>query len=107
MHRLADGGIHEPARIEAALELVQRVLAAADAAAEVEALVAAPARPGRRLEEEDVHRAEFAALVGTGAQVVVQPRRRSQAQRARRDLVAEMSVEANEVRPLDGPPVLR
>src|SRR2546423_1757992 len=107
MHGFADRGAPDPARVEAALELVQRVFTAAAAPAEVEALVAALTRPRRRFEEEQVHGAELSPLVGARAQVVVQPRRRRQTQRSRDDVAVDLRVEADDARALERLPVRR
>src|SRR6185312_15246527 len=59
--RLADRGRDEALGVEARLEVVQRVGAAAQASAEVEALVAPLLRPARRLEQDERRRARRAA----------------------------------------------
>src|SRR2546423_7246630 len=77
MDCLPDRGLDQPAGVEAELELEQRIVRAADAAAEVEALVAVRLRPSGCLEEEQVVGA--AASLG-GAEVVVEPRRAREAE---------------------------
>src|SRR4029453_6881509 len=51
--RLADRGVDEAFGVEARLEVVQRVLLAAEAAPEVEALEAAPLRPACGLQQDE------------------------------------------------------
>src|SRR5204863_9896469 len=93
---LADRGLAASGRIEAPLELVQRVLPAAEAAAEVEAAEAPRLGPFRRLEENEVARARRPGPLARGAEVVVQPWSRRQAEGARDELSVEHGIEDDE-----------
>ena len=96
MHGLAEVRGERPARVEAPLELEERVLEAADAAAEVEAREPVRRGPGGRLHEEEVVRAELLAALRRGAEVVVEERRRREAEDARDDLAVDAGVSADE-----------
>src|SRR3954471_335338 len=78
--RLADRELAFGVRVEAALELVERVRPAADPAAQMEELEARLARPAGRLVEDEVARTEPPPFVARGAQVIVQPRLRREAE---------------------------
>src|SRR5437016_1405776 len=104
MDCLPDCGLDQPAGVETELELEQRVVRAADAAAEMEALVAVRLRPARGLEEEQVVGA--AGALG-GAEVVVQPRRACEAEeRGARTGVVERLEEHQPVSVRERAPVL-
>jgi len=94
--RLADRGLDQALGVEAGLEVVQRVGLPAQAAAEVEALVAVRLGPRRGLEQDEGRGAGLAPLVGRAAQVVVQPGRARQAERRGDDLAVDRGVEAGE-----------
>jgi hypothetical protein len=94
--RLADGGLDQALGVEARLEMVQRVGLAAQAAAEVEALVAVRLCPARGLEQDERRGAGLTALVRRATEVVVQPRLARQAKRAGDGLALDGGVEADE-----------
>ena len=77
MNGLPDRGLEQSALVEAELELKQRIVRSADAAAEVEALVAVRLRPAGSLQEKEV---VGAACALGGAEVVVEPRRAREAE---------------------------
>src|SRR5256886_4430284 len=95
---------------EALLEVEQRVLAPARSAAEVELLEPLILSPARRLEEDEARRRRLAASFARPGDVVVQPGPGREAERRRRELVAEASLD--EYDPLaqavgEGLPVVR
>jgi hypothetical protein len=102
--RLPDGHLELAAGVEAELELEERVAPAANPAAEVEALVGESLRPAGRLEEEEVARAELATGLAGGAEVVVEPGGRVEAEQRRilacleeHDVVAQLGLERSPV----------
>src|SRR5437763_16094661 len=96
MDGLSDRGLADAAGVESHLELEQRVLRAAQAAAEMEPREPTLLCPARRFVEDEVRgRGRAGALVGR-AQVVVQPRLRREAECDRDELAVEDGVEADE-----------
>src|SRR5206468_11557598 len=81
---------------EALLEVEQRVLAPARSAAEVELLEPLVLSPARRLEEYGVRRRRLAASFARSGDVVVQPGPGREAERRRRELVAEASLDEHD-----------
>src|SRR4051812_20387986 len=96
VHGLADRHRALTARVEALLEPVQRVAAAADAAAQVEARVALVLRPQRDVVEQQRRGTEFAPPIRRGAEVIVQKRRRSEAEGTRDHVCLLVGLEAHE-----------
>src|SRR5262245_58036498 len=85
---LADARLAPAGGEEALLEVKERVLAAAGAAAEVELLEPLPLPPASRLEQDEIRRARLAAALARAGDVVMEPRRRREAESPRRELVA-------------------
>src|SRR5437870_3106318 len=81
---------------ETLLEVEERVLAAACSAAEMELLEPSILAPARRLEEDEVRRCRLAAGLARAGDVVVEPRWGRKAERGRRELVAEASLDEDD-----------
>src|SRR5262245_9111933 len=93
---LADARLAPAGGEEALLEVEERVLAAAGAAAGAELLDALLLPPASRLEQDEIRRARLAGALARAGDVVVEPRRRREAERRRRELVAGTSLDEHD-----------
>src|SRR5262245_2399251 len=93
---LADARLAPAGGEEALLEVKERVLAAAGAAAQVELLEALLLPPASRLEQDEIRRARLAAALARPGDVIVEPRRCGEAEGRRRELVAGTSLDEHD-----------
>src|SRR6059058_1545746 len=96
VHELAHTRLPPPVREEALLEVEEAVLATTRSAAEVELLEPAVLTPARRLKEDEVRGRGLPATLARAGHVVVEPRRGGEAERGRRKLVVEASLDEHD-----------